>query len=80
MRMQANGLTAKVIAGSDERGPAKKPTGCIGNSWAMISQLRITCDQEHTFVKLEGGTAKAATLYPDEYCRETCLGFQEQMA
>ena len=73
------GLTAKVQAGSDERGPAKKPTGFIGNAWAIISRLRRRCDGGHVHVKLEGGRAKNAALYPDELCREMCLGLDDQL-
>ena len=64
------GLTAKIQAGSDERGPDKKPTGFVGNSWAIARRLRRTCNHEHEHVKLEGGRAKATTLYPDERCME----------
>ena len=60
------GLTDKIRAGSDERGPAKKPTGFISNSWTIAHRLRRTCKREH--VKLEGGRAKTAALYPDELC------------
>ena len=74
------GLTAKVQAGSDERGPARKPTGFVGNSWAIARRLRRTCDHQHEHVKLEGGRAKAAALYPDELCMEMCRGLKDQMA
>ena len=73
------GLTSKIRTGGVEEGPAKKPTGFIGNSWAIIARLRRTCDHSHTHVKLEAGRAKAAALYPDELCMEMCLGLQDQM-
>ena len=31
-------------------------------------------------VKLEGGRAKAAAVYPDELCREMCRGLKDQIA
>ena len=40
------GLTAKIRTGSDERGPAKKPTGLICNSWTIANRLRRTCKHE----------------------------------
>ena len=73
------GLTAKIATGSDKRGPAKKPTGFIGNSWAIAHRLRRTCKHDHVHVKLEGGRAKAAALYPDELCMEMCKGLKEQI-
>ena len=73
------GLTAKIRTGSDERGPAKKPTGFIGNSWTIAHRLRRTCKHDHEHVKLEGGRAKAAALYPDELCMEMCKGLKEQI-
>jgi hypothetical protein len=72
-------LTAKIATGSDERGPAKKPTGFVGNSWAIAHRLRRTCKHDHVHVKLEGGRAKAAALYPDELCMEMCKGLKEQI-
>ena len=72
-------LTAKIKAGSDARGLAKKPTGFISNSWTIAHRLRRTCKQDHEHVKLEGGRAKAAALYPDELCMEMCQGFIEQI-
>ena len=56
------GLTAQIRTRSDERGPAKKPTGFIGNSWTIAHRLRRTCKHDHERVKLEGGRAKAAAL------------------
>ena len=73
------GLTAKVRSFSEERGPAKKPTGFVGNSWAILRRLRRTCDHSHEHVKLEGGRAKNAALYPDELCKEVCLGLKDQI-
>ena len=73
------GLTAKIRTGSDERGPAKKPTGFIGNSWTIAHRLRRTCKRDHEHVKLEGGRAKAAALYPVEVCMEMCRGLKEQI-
>ena len=73
------GLTSKMRTGSDEQGPAKKPTGFIGNSWAIIRRLKRTCDHSHVHVKLEGGRAKAAALYPDELCMEMCKGLKDQI-
>ena len=69
------GLTEKISSGSDERGPAKKP----GNLWAVARRLRRTCNHDHVHVKLEGGRAKAAALYPDELCMEMCKGFRDQI-
>ena len=73
------GLTAKIRTSSDERGPAKKPTGFISNSWTIAHRLRRTCKHDHDYVKLEGGRAKAAALYPDELCMEMCKGLKEQI-
>ena len=73
------GFTAKIHAGSDERGQAKKPIGFIGNSWAIAQRLRRTCIHEREHVKVEGGRAKAAALYPDELCVEMCKGLRDQM-
>ena len=73
------GLTSKIKAGSDETGPAKKPTGFVGNSWAIAKRLRRSCKHDHIHVKLEGGRAKAAALYPDELCMEMCRGLKEQL-
>ena len=55
------GLTVTIKVGSEDRGPAKKPTGFIGNSWAIMRRLRRTCDRSHEHVKFEGGRAKAAS-------------------
>ena len=74
------GLTSKIQAGSSEEGPAKKPTGFIGNAWAVMHELRRTCDNSHTHVRLEGGRAKAAALYPDELCVAVCQGLVNQIA
>ena len=73
------GLTAKIATGSDERGPAKKPTGFVGNSCAIARRLRRTCNHDHVHVKLEGGRAKAAALYPHELCIEMCKGLRDQI-
>ena len=73
------GLTSKIRAGSDERGPAKKPTGPVRNSWTIAKRLRRTCQHDHVHVKLEGGRAKAAALYPDELCMDMCSGLKEQI-
>lgn len=35
--------------------------------------------QAHRHVILEGGGPKAAQVYPDKLCRQTCLGTQEQI-
>ena len=56
------GLTSKIPAGSDGRGPAKKPTGFVSNSWMIAKRLRRTCQHDHVHVELEGGGAKAAAL------------------
>ena len=69
------GLTAKIKAG----GPAKNPTGFISNSWTIAHRLRRTCKHDREHVKLEGGRAKAAALYPDELCMEMCKGLKEQI-
>ena len=61
------------------RGPAKKPTGFISNSWAIAKRLRRTCKHNHIHVKLEGGRAKAAALYTDELCMDMCRGLKDQM-
>ena len=66
------GLTAKIRAGSDERGPAKRPTGFMGNSWMIARRLRRTCDHEHEHVKLEGGRAKAAAVHIQMSCAWKC--------
>ena len=58
------GLTAKVRTSSDERCPAKKPTGFTSNSWTIAQRLRRTSKYDHEHVKLEGERAKAAALYP----------------
>ena len=73
------GLTAKIRTCSDERGPAKQPTGVISNSWTIAHRLRGTCKRDHEHVKLEGGRAKAAALYPDELHMEMCKGLKEQI-
>ena len=67
------GMVSHIKAGEPEMGPVMKPTGFIGNSWAIIARLRRTCDHSHTHVKLEAARAKAAALYPDELCMEMCL-------
>ena len=72
-------MTARIGTGSDERGPAKKPTGFVGNSLAVAQRLRRTCNHDHVHVKLEGRRAKAAALYPDELCMEMCKGFRDQI-
>ena len=61
------GLTTKVAAGSDEQGPAKKPTGFLGNYWAIMAELRRVCDGSHVHIPLEGGRAKNAAIYPVNY-------------
>ena len=73
------GLTSKIRAGSDERGPAKKPTGFVTNSWMIAKRLRRTCQHDHVRVKLGGGRAEAAALYPDELCMEMCRGLKDQI-
>jgi hypothetical protein len=73
------GLTSKIKTGSDETGPAKKPTGFVSNSWAIAKRLRRNCKHDHIHVTLEGGRAKAAALYPDGLCMEMCRGLREQM-
>ena len=42
-------------------------------------RLRRTCKHDHEHVKLEGGRATAAALYPDELCMEMCKGFNGQI-
>ena len=49
------GVTAKIKAGSDERGPAKKTTGCVSKSWTIARMRRRTCKHDHEHMKLEGG-------------------------
>ena len=72
-------LTSKIGAGSDVTGPAKKPTGSVSNSWAIAKRLRRTCQHDHVHVKLEGGRAKAAALYPDHLCMAMCRGLKDQI-
>ena len=73
------GFTAKLRTGSDERGPAEKPTGFISISWTDALRFGRTCKHDHEHVKLEGGRTKAAALYPNKLSMEICKGFKEQI-
>ena len=60
--------------------PAKKPTGFLTNSWKVAERLSKRCDKSHKHGSLMEGRAKKAEEYPDELCRQICIGIKEQMA
>ena len=72
------GLTTKVGGGSNEVGPALKPTGFLTNSPYLATELSRRCAGNHTHIPLMSGRAAAAAEYPDGLCRAICVGLQKQ--
>ena len=70
----------------DELGeaPARKIIGFLTNAVCIARRLSKRCEskpgyQVHRHVVLTNGRPKAAQVYPDKLCKETCRGIQEQM-
>ena len=64
--------------------PARKRTGFLTNAVCIARRLSKRCGnkpgyQVHRHVVLTDGRPKAAQVYPDKFCKEICLGIQEQM-
>ena len=69
----------------DENGvvPARK-TGFSTNAACIARRLNKRCPntstyQLHRHVILTNGRTSAAQVYPDTYCKDICLGIQEQI-
>ena len=63
--------------------PARKRTGFLTNAVCIARRLNKKCPntnvyQVHRHETLTDGRTRAAHVYPDKWCREICLGMQEQ--
>ena len=75
------GLKSKDQQGE---GLAKKPTGFMTNSPCIALQFKRRCPnkegyQIHRHVRLQGGRARAAQIYPRELCKAICKGLMKQI-
>lgn len=74
------------LKSKDEWGeaPARKRTGFLTNAVCIAKRLSRRCPnkigyQVHRHVVLTNERPKAAQVYPDKFCKEICLGIQEQI-
>jgi len=72
------GLRSPSLAG--ESCPAKKPTRFLSSCPAILQNLGQRCRGGHSHVRLLGGRAAAAAIYPPGLCRAVLRGLGRQMA
>ena len=63
---------------------ARKSIGSMTNSACIANRMSRQCPNKsgrliHQHIKLEGGRAKQAQVYPKELCRAICEGLQRQL-
>ena len=56
-----------------------KPTGFMTNTPAIAEALSEKCDGQHQHIRLVGGRASRAEVYPHEMCLRIFKGLIEQM-
>ena len=69
----------EAIDADGQMGPARKRTGFLTSSWAMMEELDGLCNGLHEkHNHLTDGRAKEAAIYPPELCRAVCRGASRQ--
>ena len=58
---------------------ARKRTGFMSNSRAMLNELTKKCDGAHEHQWLLGSRAKQSGKYPDGLCRAICVGLMKEI-
>ena len=73
-----------VSKGREGYGPARKTIAFMTSPPCIASQLQRRCPNRgghyiHQHIRLDGGRAKAAQVYPPELCKAICEGLIKQM-